>query len=244
MRNVIKNLSLSKKLTAIVLLFLLGLGAYVGKFHIVPAMKKAALTVWLNTPTELTIYEKNNHDDFSKTVIPLPQESGYLIAVYKDQHKLKLFRNNELVKEYDVNVRRELEDRKVWEDGQTPEGIFYIETMDKVSDPPWSRWIRLNTMEKARALYSDAYTDGIQLINSFEAHYGALDSDKKIRQFNQLHPSQNMLRGVGIHGGGFSLYHEWVEGCVALSDENVIELFDILKDSENGGIGIKVVIQD
>jgi len=231
-------------LAAVLLLAGAAAGAYTVKYYVIPREKKAALTAWLNTPAEHTIYEQNSDNNFPKTVISLPRESGYLIAVYKDAHKLRLYKDNELVKEYDVNVRRDQEDRKTWEDGQTPEGVFYIETMDKVSDPPWSRWMRLNTTEKALALYREAYADGQQRINKFEAAYGALDSDKRLRQFNERNPDQKLLRGVGIHGGGFSLYHEWVEGCVALADDGVIELFDLLEHSENNGIGTTVVIQD
>lgn len=235
----------SKKLTILTLLLVIGLGGiWAYKYKIVPRAKKAALTAWLNTPTSKTIYEKNNNPHYPKTTIELPQADGYLINVHKDQHKLQLLKNNEVIKEYDANVRREEVDRKIWEDSQTPEGIFTIETMDVVSDPPWERWMRLDTLDHSRQLYEEAYSDGAERIASFEGEYGKLDSDQQLREFNKVNSDQKILRGVGIHGGGFSIYRDWVEGCVALSDEDVAELFALLKASDNGGIGTKVVIQD
>ena len=212
-------------------------------FVVSPAMKGYALKMYLNTPTSKTIYERNNNN-FPKTKIDIPEHEGYLLAVYKDAHKLQIIKNNALKAEYDVNIKRENMDRKVWEDDQTPEGIFYIESMDKIFDPPWSRWMRLDTAEKAHEIYKEAYPDGETRIREFEEEYGPLDNDQALRQFNEINPDQKILRGIGIHGGGFSIYHEWTNGCIAMSDEDVIELFDILGNSQSGGIGTMVVIQD
>jgi len=236
----------SKKLIIIlIILICLGLfGIYIYRYQVVPYFKKVSLTTWLNTPSNTTIYEQNSENAFPKTKITIPKEEGYLIAVYKDQHKLKLLKNNKIEKEYSVNIKREEMDRKIWEDDQTPEGIFYIETMNKVTDPPWSRWMRLNTVKKAHEIYKEAYNNGEELISEFEEEYGKLNTDKNLRKFNQINSKQKILRGIGIHGGGFSMYHEWTQGCIALADKDVIELFEILKQSKNKGIGTKVIIQD
>lgn len=209
-----------------------------------PYFKKLSLTTYLNSSTRETIYDRNNNPDFSKTHIEIPKEDGYLLAVYKDRHKLVLLKNNVIEKEYDVNIRRENIDRAVWEDSQTPEGIFTIETLDVVSDPPWERWMRLNTVEKAHQIYKENYEDGARRIANFETRYGPLDNDVALRKFNEINPDHQILRGIGIHGGGFSLYHDWTTGCIAMSDDNVTELFDILKNSPNKGVGTKVIIQD
>lgn len=155
-----------------------------------------------------------------------------------------LYEDNGVVKEYDVNIKRELEDRKIWEDDQTPEGIFTIETMDTISIPNWSRWMRLDTTEVAIRNYREAYPDGAYRIEEFEQKYGPLNTDEQFRLFNEKNSRQKILRGIGIHGGGFNLYKEWTQGCVAMDDEDVIELFDLLRESDNGGIGTRVVIQD
>ncbi len=191
-----------------------------------------------------TVYEQNSNNNFPKTKIEIPKHKGYLIAVYKDEHLLKLYNNNEIIKEYEVNIKREKQDREVWSDNQTPEGIFKIETMDEVTNG-WARWMRLNTIEKTKQDYIDNYGDGGQgRIYIFENTHGPIDNDEQIKKFNQVNMDRRMLRGIGIHGGGFSLYNEWTEGCVAMDDYNVIELFDILKQSENGGIDTPVIIQD
>jgi len=207
-------------------------------------IKKLATTLYLQTPIKKTIYEQNSQNNYPKTTIPIPKEKGYLLAVYKDKHILELLKNNELVKRYDVNIRREKEDRKIWEDNQTPEGIFTIETMDVITSPAWSRWMRVNTTSKAREIYQESHKDGFGRIIAFEESYGKINSDEKLRQFNEINSDQKILRGIGIHGGGFSLYRDWTEGCIALADKDVIELFDILSNSTNHGIGTEVIIQD
>jgi hypothetical protein len=191
----------------------------------------------------LTIYEQNNHLKYPKTIIEIPKHQGYLVAVYKDEHKLKLYQDNQIIKEYDVNIKRELPDRKIWEDNQTPEGIFKIETMDKVTNG-WSRWMRLNTLNTALPNYINNYSDGEERINNFEKEYNEIKTDADLRKFNSLNSDQKILRGIGIHGGGFSLYREWTWGCIAMSNKDVIELFDFLSKNENNGLNTLVIIQD
>ena len=53
-----------------------------------------------------------------------------------------------------------------------------------------------------------------------------------------------MLRGFGIHGGGYYPNHDWTLGCSALDDKDVIELYELLLDNPNGGIGTLVYIAD
>lgn len=211
---------------------------------IFPSFKKFLLTTYLAFPSLQTIYGKNEHPEYPKTTIELPVAAGYLIVVYKDKHELHLFKDGTFVKKYNVNIRREMADAKVAEDDQSPEGVFMIETMDIVTDPPWERWMRLDTLEKAKGMYISAYPDGQERITSFENEYGPIKNDADIRVFNEKNPRRELLRGVGIHGGGFSINRDWTKGCVGMADKDVIELFDFLKDSPNGGIGTKVVIQD
>ena len=224
----------------IIILIVLILAFIFFYFNFPVKLKKTATKTYLNYGTK-TIYEKNNN--YPKTVIAIPELKGYLIAVYKDAHKLKLYKDNEIIKEYDVNLRNEEEDRKIWEDSQTPEGIFKIETMDIVTNG-WERWMRLDTLDKARKIYKENYNDGERRINDFENQYGKINNDEDIRKFNNLNEDEKMLRGVGIHGGGFSLYHDWTDGCMGMASDDVIELFDLISESENKGIGTAVIIQD
>lgn len=245
-------MSSSKKPLIIVAVFL----ALTGLILIV------SLSSWSNRPTDYasvfdaketsviqpeprkTVYEKNNHPEYPKTKIEILDHSGYLVAVYKDEHRLKLYKNGEIIKEYEVNIKRELPDRKVFEDDQTPEGIFKIDSMDVIEDNPWKRWIRIDTFKKAKKDYIESYPDGEKQIQSFEANYGALGNDQTLRQFNEINEDKKILRGIGIHGGGFSLYHEWTWGCIAMNNQDITELFDYLKTNPNGGLGTKVVIMD
>lgn len=211
---------------------------------VVKSLFRQTQKIYQDLPTAKTIYEQNNNSNFPKTRIQIPKISGYLIAVYKDAHKLKLLENNQVIKEYNVNLRRELEDRKTWDDNQTPEGIFHIETMDIVDDPIYIRWMRLNTLDKAKILYLKTYQDAQKHLADFEHQYGKLTSDASIKKFNSIYKDEKMLEGIGIHGGGFSLYHDWTWGCIALEDKDVIELFDLLNKSQKRGIGTTVIVQD
>lgn len=190
-----------------------------------------------------TIYRQNNDNNYPKTKIEIPKHSGYLIAIYKDEHKLKLYKDNKIIKKYNVNIKREEEDRKVWEDSQTPEGIFKIESMDVVSNG-WSRWMRLDTTEKAIKIYKKNVKNGEEFINEFEKKFGLIKNYLDIREFNSIYSNHKMLSGIGIHGGGFYLFNEWTQGCVAMSNKDVAELFNLLKHGEKRGINVPVIIQD
>lgn len=217
---------------------------FTAAWFVFPPFQKSLLTAYLHLPSLKSIDEKNINPEYTKTVIALPQETGFLVAVYKDRHELELYQDNVLVKTYRVNIRREQEDAEVAEDDQTPEGIFAIETMDVVSNPPWERWMRLNTLDKAKGMYAAAYTDGADRIGQYEKEHGSITTDADIRAFNGANSDQELLRGIGIHGGGFSLNRDWTKGCVGMADADVIELFNFLKTAPSGGIGTKVVIQD
>jgi hypothetical protein len=191
-----------------------------------------------------TVYEQNENHNFSKNKVEISsQQEGFLIAIYKDRHRLELFRDGESLKSYEVNVRREKEDRNIWEDDQTPEGEFQIDFMSQI-DNGWERWIRLDTRKKAKRIYEENHPDGKERIAQFESQWGRITSDQDLRNFNQINPDQKMLRGIGIHGGGFSVYQDWTNGCVAMENEDVIELFRLLQETPQGGIGIPVVIGD
>jgi hypothetical protein len=168
---------------------------------------------------------------------------GVCLVVNKSKHQLLVINKTEVVYEYKVNVRAEKEDREVWEDDQTPEGHFFIETMERMEGHSWRRWMRLNTMEKAREIYVQAYPEGRAQIEEFERTVGKIDSDQRIRQFNLRYPRQKMLRGVGIHGG-YREGKDWTQGCVALNNHDIDQLFAYLLSQPNGGNGTEVFIKD
>ncbi len=231
-----------KKIILIIVLLILISWSFFFRHKIISISKEIWRIIWLKIPTAQTIYEKNSNNIYPKTKIEIPKEKWYLIVVYKDNHKLELLKNNILIKQYDVNIKREKQDRSIWEDNQTPEWIFTIETMDVIQFPFWRRWMRLNTVEKAHKIYKENFWE--TNIKDFEKEYWKLNSDASIRHFNKLNPGQKMLRWIGIHWGWFSIYHDWTQGCVAMSNKNIIELFDILKEWENWEAWVKVIIQD
>lgn len=70
------------------------------------------------------------------------------------------------------------------------------------------------------------------------------DTLTAIRALNTQPGVPLMLRRVGIHGGGFDPDRDWTLDCSALDDRDVIELYELLLDNPNGGIGTLVYIAD
>lgn len=178
------------------------------------------------------------------TQIEVPYTEDYIVYVQKDAHILYLYKQGKKIKEYKVNLRNELPARRLLNDGQTPEGIFEVYQMAVVTNPAWCRWIAFNTVELAKEIYINENSQGTRLIEEFESKYGQIMTDKDIRKFNRKNPDIELLRGFGIHGGGYYPGNDWTLGCPALNDDDVTELYDLLLTNPNGGIGTKVIIVD
>jgi hypothetical protein len=176
--------------------------------------------------------------------IEIPYSTSYLVAVYKNAHILRIIKEKKTVREYKTNVRNELPDRLLEDDYQTPEGVFTIWQIAVVTDPPWSRWLAFDTTTKAKEIFRNEYADGRKILSAYETGQGEIKNDADIRLFNKRNPRTPMLRGFGIHGGGYKPGHDWTWGCPALSDRDVIELYDFILKNPDGGIGTMVIIQD
>jgi hypothetical protein len=178
------------------------------------------------------------------TILQPPTGPDYAIFIDKSDHSLTVYRAGAVVKAYVCNIRNELPDRLLENDGQTPEGIFSVYQLAKVSRPDWKRWIAFDTLEKAKAIFVRENPSGRDILEAYEKKYGAIRNDADIKKFNSRNRSTPLLRGFGIHGGGYFPGHDWTVGCAALADADVIELYDLLIRNPGGGIGTKVYIQD
>lgn len=221
------------------LFFLIGIAFFVFKNKI-----QSKFNSWFYTRNKSRKYWNENDLEQFKTKIEIPHTPNYIIGVWKADHVLKVIKNSQVIKKYKVNLRNEGPDRLLENDNQTPEGIFKVYEMAVVTRPAWARWIAFDTTEKSRKIFVNEFQNGQEILNNYEKKHGKITNDKDIRQFNLKHPETPYLRGFGIHGGGYYPGCDWTIGCPALNDEDVIELYELLKTNPNGGLGTLVIIQD
>ena len=140
------------------------------------------------------------------------------IVVRKRDRKLELYSEKTLLKTYRVALGFNPEPDKEREgDGATPEGEFYIFVKNNKSAYYLSLGLSYpNEEDAARGLKAG-------LINQTE--YGAILM--AIRSM-KMPPQYTKLGGlIYIHGHGTA--KDWTWGCVALENDDIKELFDVVK---------------
>jgi len=136
---------------------------------------------------------------------------------------------------------RGLSPRNTWDDELTPEGEFLIASMQYQSmfGP---RQMLLDTTSRAVSDYVEQYgEEGRIRLRDWEAEQGPLDTIWEVYDFNEANPQHRIWNDILIHGGG--THRDWTLGCIALDDEDMIELFDILHRSKMRGLGVAVEIR-
>jgi murein L,D-transpeptidase YafK len=137
------------------------------------------------------------------------------IILYKKSRELELFDGDRLVKIYKISLgKTPAGDKEIEGDGKTPEGEFYVFTKNEKSKFHLSLALSYPNIEDAdRGLMA-------KLITKSE-HQAIIEAitEKKM-------PPQNTKLGgeIYIHGGGAGT--DWTQGCVALADDDIKELFD------------------
>jgi murein L,D-transpeptidase YafK len=136
------------------------------------------------------------------------------LVVRKKERLLRVYDEGELIKTYNVALGRAPRgDKEIEGDGKTPEGEFYVFTKNDKSRFYLSLGLSYPNREAA--------TRGLQekLITQ-EEHEEILKAIAEKR----MPPQKTALGGeIYIHGGGAA--KDWTEGCVALPDEEIKELF-------------------
>ena len=149
-----------------------------------------------------------------------------LIVIKKKERTLELFDGGRLVKTYKIALGFAPEGDKQREgDGKTPEGEFYIFTKNDKSKFYLSLGLSYPSVEDA--------TNGLQNELISQAEYDSIVeavSEKKM-------PLQNTKLGgeIYIHGGGSE--NDWTKGCIAVTNEEIKELFNAI------GVGTIVRIE-
>lgn len=162
----------------------------------------------------IIIFVSSAKNQNQETLLTL--ENPHLI-VKKRERSLQLFDGEKLVKTYKIALGFAQEgDKEKQGEGKTPEGEFYI----FVKNPKSSYYLSLglsypNIEDAERGLKSKLISQ-----NEYEAIASAINNKKM--------PPQNTNLGgeIYIHGGGAG--SDWTLGCVALSNEDIKELFDVL----------------
>ena len=156
---------------------------------------------------------------------PLRLENPQII-VKKDERKLFLYDAEQLIKTYKIALGFEPSgDKKFEGDGRTPEGEFYIAVKNPKSKYFLSLGLSYPTPKHAAGGLQNEFISPSDYDEILKAH-----GEKRL-------PNQKTRLGgeIYIHGGG-TLW-DWTEGCAALDEDNMSEIFAADQ------IGTKVLIE-
>ena len=139
------------------------------------------------------------------------------IVVSKSKRRLILYSDGQPVRMYRVGLGTDpINDKVKQGDRRTPEGEFYIFTKNERSAYYLSLGLSYPNIEDAERGLRDG------LITR-----GQYDQIAKAIQQKQMPPQQTALGGeIYIHGNGSK--SDWTWGCVALEDEEIRELFEVV----------------
>lgn len=156
---------------------------------------------------------------------PLPPMNDPRLVIKKRKRLLQIFDGEKLVRAYKIALGfAPKHDKEIEGDGKTPEGDFYIFTKNAGSKFHRSLGLSYPNLEDA--------TRGLKgkIISREEYEAIAQAIDRK-----QMPPQKTALGGeIYIHGGGTKT--DWTQGCVALENKEIQEIFGAVP------IGAKVEI--
>lgn len=154
---------------------------------------------------------------FNNERAPLPDLVRPKIIVKKNQRVLELYSNDKLIRTYTIALGSNPNSDKTQEgDGSTPLGEFYIFTKNDKSKFYLSLGLSYPNIEDAKR----GLRDGLISLEEHDAIVTAINEKKM--------PPQNTKLGgeIYIHGGTVGKPTDWTQGCVALTDKDIKELFD------------------
>ncbi|CAN5414208.1 L,D-transpeptidase [soil metagenome] len=139
------------------------------------------------------------------------------LVIKKSSRLLQIYDDKNLIKTYKIALGfAPKKDKEIEGDGKTPEGEFYVFTKNENSKFHLSLGISYPNIEDAKRGLKE------QIITQKE-HDTIVEA---IRQ-KQMPPQKTKLGGeIYLHGGGIS--SDWTEGCVALKNEEIKEIFDAI----------------
>ena len=178
----------------------------------------------VDAPIRITI--AGDGDEPRKIAVADPRVGGEsYVVIRKSPRQLDVFRNGLLAGTYDIALGSNPDGQKECEgDGRTPEGEYFI--------------FAKNPKSRHHLSLAISYPDR----NAVEAGFasGIIDQNTRnqiIYDFEERNwiPQETALGGrIYIHGGGCD--SDWTDGCIALADNDMQELYDLVS------IGTKVKI--
>ena len=150
-----------------------------------------------------------------------------VVVVEKSVNKMTVFYQGEPLKSFicvsGVNTQG---DKQQQGDNRTPEGRFFITDKERLNNDPYlgQKWMGISYPAPAHA--QKGMENNLISVNQYQAI---------VRANNQkVQPPQNTALGgwIGIHGGRDDLTKEkinWTEGCLALQDTDLEELYKIVQ---------------
>ncbi len=165
-------------------------------------------------------------------VITLSNLEGYIrkdlisdiwIKIHKKERKLFLLKGRQVLKEYNIALCpfNPSKDKAKQGDEGTPEGRFFI--CELIKNPEQKRYGD-RSMRLSYPNIEDARRGLKTKLITYETYR------KIVRQiYSGLMPNQRTLLGgsIRIHGGGSK--KDWTLGCVALDDDDIIEIFKMIQ---------------
>ena len=140
------------------------------------------------------------------------------IVVKKGERRLELYDGDEFIKAFTIVLGSAPDgDKNVEGDGRTPVGDFYIFTKNPESKFHLSLGISYPDGRAAERGLGSGLID--------EAEYDAI---RQAIAERSMPPQRSRLGGeIYIHGGGTKC--DWTDGCIALADQDIEELFNAVR---------------
>lgn len=156
----------------------------------------------------------------------LPELKNPQIVIRKRDRKLFVFDGEQLINSYRIALGFEpVGDKERKGDGKTPEGEFYV----AVKNPKSKYFLSLGLSYPGLKHAASGLAAGLISQTEYEEII-------KAHRENHLPNQKTRIGGeIYIHGGG-TLW-DWTEGCVALENGDIEEIFAAVQ------IGIKVLIK-
>lgn len=139
------------------------------------------------------------------------------IEIKKNERRLRIFDGKVLIKTYKMVIGFAPHgDKRTEGDGKTPTGKFYVFTKNPESKFYLSLGLSYPNSEAAtRGLREKIISN-----DEYDAIIEAIEQKK-------MPPQKTALGGeIYIHGGGILV--DWTEGCIALRNEEIKEIFDVI----------------
>lgn len=180
----------------------------------------AALFAIVATISILSQIRSSEMDNKPLTALAEPS-----IIVRKSTRKLEIFDGKKLVKTYTMVLGFATKgDKEIEGDGRTPEGEFYVFTKNPESRFHLSLGLSYPSKDDAKR----GLAAGLITKDEYDEIVKATDS-------GGMPPQKTKLGGdIYIHGGGTA--SDWTDGCVALKNEEIAEIFAMIP------VGTKVKI--